>query len=54
MDVEQPPKLFIANFPDATTETDLRTLFESSGEITDLFIKENDKGRFAFVTFSSM
>lgn len=36
------------------TDDDLRTLFQPFGEIVDLYMKSNDRGPFAFVTFSSL
>ena len=53
-DPEQPPKLFITALAPEVTEDDLRTLFQEHGEIVDFFMRENDKGRFAFVTYGSM
>ena len=52
--VGKQPKLFVTNLVDEITDDDLRTTFQSCGEITDVYIKKNEKGAFAFVTFSSL
>ena len=51
---EQPPKLFITSLSADVSEEDLRNVFEPHGNIVDIFIKENDKGKFAFVTYDTL
>ena len=36
------------------TEDEIREVFGKYGEIVDFFMKENDRGKFAFVTYGSM
>ena len=47
-------KLLITNLADEVTDDDLRTMFQSCGEIIDVHIKKNDRDAFAFVIFSSL
>ena len=51
---DQEPKLFITSLAEDVNEDDLRNLFQVHGEIVDFFMKTNDKGAFAFVTYGSM
>eukprot|EP00178_Gracilaria_changii_P015927 TRINITY_DN4479_c0_g1_i2.p1 TRINITY_DN4479_c0_g1~~TRINITY_DN4479_c0_g1_i2.p1 ORF type:complete len:144 (-),score=21.79 TRINITY_DN4479_c0_g1_i2:110-541(-) len=51
---EQEPKIFVVNLIDEITEDNLRSFFESCGEVIDVYIKKNDRGPFAFVKFTSM
>ena len=51
---DQEPKLFVTSLADETTEDDLIKVFQVHGEIVDVYIKSNDRGKFAFVTFSSL
>lgn len=50
-------KIFVRNFPFASTKQDLEALFESSGKIIDIYIpfcKETGSNRgFAFIEFST-
>jgi cold-inducible RNA-binding protein len=53
----QQNKLYIGNFPYSVDESQLRALFESYGDITDLaMIMDRETGRpkgFAFITFAT-
>lgn len=51
---EQEPKLHITNVPDDITEEDLRGIFEPHGNIIDVAIKGNDRGKFCFVKFDTL
>ena len=44
----------MANLSSDVTDEKLREVFEPFGNIVDVFIKENDKGKFAFVTFDTL
>ena len=51
---DQPPKLNIVSLAEGVTEEDLRTAFEPHGNIVDIFLKENERGKFAFVTYDTL
>ena len=51
---QQEPKLFITSLANEVTEDDLRSTFEPHGNIVNIFVKENERGKFAFVTYDTM
>lgn len=46
-------KVMVKNLNGSTTEDDVRQFFAPCGEIVDLFYRNNDRGAFAFVGFTS-
>ena len=51
---DQEPKIHVSNFDSEVTDDDLRTLFESCGNINDVYSKEGQRGKFAFIKFDTI
>lgn len=46
-------KIFVTNFGNTRTEEDLKNVFVHYGEIVDITINKNKKGKFAIITFDN-